>query len=523
MAMGGVQTRVRTDEAAFVIPVGIRLTANQRAQLVATGQELGVPFVITESGASRATSNHVRRSTIRNLVAVKRGSIKLVGCEGKGSMVSLTFVYDASVPARAHIYLKARDGCVSSAGGPVNAVSVSDAKVTWGPIRLVEGCDMVFDSASLGLVVHESVMLADRAKNSKENFRIGKSYDVILHLEPDTAAGAAGAAGAHHAKPAPRLGSLLGLGIFGGKKDAEAEGGAEGAGGDSEAGVSRRGRALPPNDDDADRASKDALGSPIRVSSINLAPRKLQVDLDQDDEEDEDEEEADEGVGAWREVSTADEDGPESHVKMKAVEMAVTRPNKSSWLSARRRGTPEKEAPSSPRGGPAASAPTASASSSSSSSPPVPRNVARCEVTYTYLDNSRSKRPAASPSPSRGGAEVSSASPASAKADEDAGAGSEAGRATMALRPVLQRLHVGSTLFAMHDIYGVDSKAGAENEMADCVICLSTPRAVFVYPCRHMCLCADCAESMPPQGIKCPMCRNPAKMLISINSPSVST
>ena len=55
---------------------------------------------------------------------------------------------------------------------------------------------------------------------------------------------------------------------------------------------------------------------------------------------------------------------------------------------------------------------------------------------------------------------------------------------------------------------GGDGGAAEEGGMAldadavECVICLTDPRVIAVYPCRHMCLCASCAEVLPSQGNK---------------------
>ena len=41
----------------------------------------------------------------------------------------------------------------------------------------------------------------------------------------------------------------------------------------------------------------------------------------------------------------------------------------------------------------------------------------------------------------------------------------------------------------------------------DCVICLADEKNTVVLPCRHMCLCQDCAEVLRNQSSKCPICR----------------
>ena len=64
-----------------------------------------------------------------------------------------------------------------------------------------------------------------------------------------------------------------------------------------------------------------------------------------------------------------------------------------------------------------------------------------------------------------------------------------------------------------------DKDKEGESVLADCVICLSDERSVLVYPCRHLCLCADCAESLPVQNCRCPICRQPASLLLRLVPP----
>lgn len=54
----------------------------------------------------------------------------------------------------------------------------------------------------------------------------------------------------------------------------------------------------------------------------------------------------------------------------------------------------------------------------------------------------------------------------------------------------------------------VDGESGCP----DCVICMSTLSQLVILPCRHLCLCIDCAKTLNTraesnQDIKCPMCR----------------
>ena len=50
----------------------------------------------------------------------------------------------------------------------------------------------------------------------------------------------------------------------------------------------------------------------------------------------------------------------------------------------------------------------------------------------------------------------------------------------------------------------------------DCVICLTNPKDTAVIPCRHLCLCRDCAGPLQRQSPKCPVCRGPIDQLLHI-------
>ncbi|KAF4715781.1 hypothetical protein FOZ62_029582, partial [Perkinsus olseni] len=72
---------------------------------------------------------------------------------------------------------------------------------------------------------------------------------------------------------------------------------------------------------------------------------------------------------------------------------------------------------------------------------------------------------------------------------------------------------------------GYDDEADAV--ASECVICLSEPRTTVVLPCRHMCLCNDCAvrvqEANPGHvSAKCPICRQPVSSMLQIVTSSSS-
>lgn len=49
-----------------------------------------------------------------------------------------------------------------------------------------------------------------------------------------------------------------------------------------------------------------------------------------------------------------------------------------------------------------------------------------------------------------------------------------------------------------------------------CVICLNNDRDTTVLPCRHMCMCHECAKELRKQTSKCPICRNHVESLLHI-------
>lgn len=41
----------------------------------------------------------------------------------------------------------------------------------------------------------------------------------------------------------------------------------------------------------------------------------------------------------------------------------------------------------------------------------------------------------------------------------------------------------------------------------ECVVCLSDLRDTLILPCRHLCLCNSCADTLRYQANNCPICR----------------
>ncbi|XP_015874397.1 probable E3 ubiquitin-protein ligase LOG2 isoform X1 [Ziziphus jujuba] len=87
------------------------------------------------------------------------------------------------------------------------------------------------------------------------------------------------------------------------------------------------------------------------------------------------------------------------------------------------------------------------------------------------------------------------------------------------VRVIKQILWVNKTRYELQEIYGignaVDDLSGNDSGK-ECVVCLSEPRDTTVLPCRHMCMCSDCAKVLRFQTDRCPICRQPVERLLEI-------
>lgn len=93
---------------------------------------------------------------------------------------------------------------------------------------------------------------------------------------------------------------------------------------------------------------------------------------------------------------------------------------------------------------------------------------------------------------------------------------------SFAVRAIKQKIWVEGVSYELQEIYGLEQSvaaaraggaadgadADAENEERLCVICLVNERDTTVLPCRHMCMCHECAQELRKQTSKCPICRN---------------
>lgn len=55
-----------------------------------------------------------------------------------------------------------------------------------------------------------------------------------------------------------------------------------------------------------------------------------------------------------------------------------------------------------------------------------------------------------------------------------------------------------------------------DDEDQNCIVCLSEPREVVLFPCRHLNTCLPCAKLLIASRNQCPMCRSTAEAIIHI-------
>uniref|UniRef100_A0A061S626 RING-type E3 ubiquitin transferase n=1 Tax=Tetraselmis sp. GSL018 TaxID=582737 RepID=A0A061S626_9CHLO len=92
-----------------------------------------------------------------------------------------------------------------------------------------------------------------------------------------------------------------------------------------------------------------------------------------------------------------------------------------------------------------------------------------------------------------------------------------------------QKIWVNGTSYELQEIYGMESSSSSSQgttnvaEMdygSECVICMSNRRDTTVLPCRHMCMCSECAQQLRHRTNRCPICREVVESLLHIKLKS---
>ncbi|KAF5946012.1 hypothetical protein HYC85_016240 [Camellia sinensis] len=88
------------------------------------------------------------------------------------------------------------------------------------------------------------------------------------------------------------------------------------------------------------------------------------------------------------------------------------------------------------------------------------------------------------------------------------------------VKVIKQILWVDAVRYELREIYGISSSNDVtinDNDSGkECVICMTDPKDTAILPCRHMCMCSECAKALRLQSDKCPICRQPIEELIEI-------
>jgi len=53
----------------------------------------------------------------------------------------------------------------------------------------------------------------------------------------------------------------------------------------------------------------------------------------------------------------------------------------------------------------------------------------------------------------------------------------------------------------------IQLKYNSIENIRECVVCMADYKDTIALPCRHLCLCSQCAEQLRYQSNKCPICR----------------
>lgn len=99
---------------------------------------------------------------------------------------------------------------------------------------------------------------------------------------------------------------------------------------------------------------------------------------------------------------------------------------------------------------------------------------------------------------------------------------------TYTLKALKQKQFVDGLCYLLQEIYGIENKNAeyskivsddeVEDNGSECVICMCDMRDTLILPCRHLCLCNCCADSLRYQASNCPICRAPFRALLQIKA-----
>jgi hypothetical protein len=96
--------------------------------------------------------------------------------------------------------------------------------------------------------------------------------------------------------------------------------------------------------------------------------------------------------------------------------------------------------------------------------------------------------------------------------------------ASLILKPLKQKIIADGVTYLLQEIYGIENKESStrtiDENSAECIICMANPRDTVILPCRHLCICNGCAETLRFKLQNCPICRSPFKALFKFTPSS---
>ncbi|CAI2355908.1 unnamed protein product [Caenorhabditis sp. 36 PRJEB53466] len=89
------------------------------------------------------------------------------------------------------------------------------------------------------------------------------------------------------------------------------------------------------------------------------------------------------------------------------------------------------------------------------------------------------------------------------------------------LKPLRQKIACDGVTYLLQEIFGIENKGSEcpdDDSGLECIICLSDIRDTVILPCRHLCVCSNCADSLRYKHNNCPICRSPFRALIRLRA-----
>ncbi|KAK0397379.1 hypothetical protein QR680_002105 [Steinernema hermaphroditum] len=97
----------------------------------------------------------------------------------------------------------------------------------------------------------------------------------------------------------------------------------------------------------------------------------------------------------------------------------------------------------------------------------------------------------------------------------------------LVLKPLKQKLIVDGVTYLLQEIFGIENKdydcSAVDENGSECIICMSDVRDTVILPCRHLCICNGCAETLRYKLNNCPICRSPFRALLQLKTMRVVT